>query len=111
MPGSQAGAVGLRAGIALDAKSRGMNIAMRYSSWRGACTRINRALPPKMGIGFSKSSVEMNMGYEILALVIFCLAVAHGWLWSTEQRRRAVQAAYDEIRNEIRRERSNVDCR
>ena len=49
------------------------------------------------------------MGPEIIAFVIFGLAMAHGWLWSMEQRRKAVQAAYDEIREEVRRERSNPD--
>lgn len=50
------------------------------------------------------------MGSEILALVVFCGAMAHGWLWSMDQRHRAVQMAYDEIRKQVRRERRNVDC-
>ncbi len=53
---------------------------------------------------------EAYMGYQILFLVVFGLAIAHGWLWSSEQRRKAVQEAYDEIRREVRRERSNLDC-
>jgi hypothetical protein len=44
------------------------------------------------------------MGYEIIALVLFGLAILHGWLWSVGERRKAVQAAYDAIRNEVRRE-------
>ncbi len=48
------------------------------------------------------------MGIEIIAAVVFFLAMAHGWLWSVTERRKAVQAAYDEIRDEIRRERENA---
>ncbi len=44
------------------------------------------------------------MGYEIIALVLFGLAILHGWLWSVSERRKAVQAAYDAIRNEVCRE-------
>ncbi len=47
------------------------------------------------------------MGYEILAIVVFGLAIAHGLLWSMTERRKSVQAAYDEILDEVRRERSN----
>ena len=47
------------------------------------------------------------MGDEIVALVLFGLAILHGWLWSVSERRKAVQAAYDAIRNEVRRERAN----
>ncbi len=49
--------------------------------------------------------LELFMGQPILAFVVFGLAMAHGWLWSMEERRKAVQAAYDEIRDEVRRER------
>ena len=46
------------------------------------------------------------MPYQILALVLFGLAILHGWMWSVGERRKAVQAVYDEIRNEVRRERA-----
>lgn len=49
------------------------------------------------------------MGYQVVALLVFGLAMAHGWLWSTLERRKAVQAAYDDIRKEIRRERGNLE--
>ncbi len=45
------------------------------------------------------------MGHGIIVLALFVLAIAHGWLWSIHERRKAVQAAYDEIRKEVRRER------
>jgi hypothetical protein len=45
------------------------------------------------------------MGFEIMAFVLFGLAILHGWLWSVQERRKAVQAAYDEIRKQVRRER------
>ena len=48
------------------------------------------------------------MGYQLLGVIVFLLAIAHGWLWSCAQRRKAVQDAYNEIRNEIRRERGNA---
>lgn len=51
----------------------------------------------------------MNMGHDVVALLVFGFAIAHGWLWSTLERRKAVQAAYDEIRKEVRRERGNLD--
>jgi hypothetical protein len=47
------------------------------------------------------------MPYQIIAVLLFGLAMLHGWMWSVEERRKAVQAAYDEIRNEVRRERAN----
>jgi hypothetical protein len=36
---------------------------------------------------------------------VFCLAIAHGWLWSKDQRRQAVQEAFDNIRKQVRQER------
>ncbi len=53
---------------------------------------------------------EPYMGHDILFVLVFGLAIAHGWLWSNEERRKAVQEAYDEILREVRRERSNLDC-
>ncbi len=47
------------------------------------------------------------MGQPVLAIVVFGLAMLHGWLWSMDERRKAVQEAYDEIRDEIQRERQN----
>ena len=47
------------------------------------------------------------MPYQIIAVLLFGLAMLHGWMWSVEERRKAVQAAYDEIRNEVRRERAH----
>ncbi|MGH9523306.1 MAG: hypothetical protein ACRD3E_12335 [Terriglobales bacterium] len=49
------------------------------------------------------------MGHQVVALLVFGLAMVHGWLWSVQERRKAVQAAYDEIRKEVRRERGNLD--
>ncbi len=60
------------------------------------------------GIGTSGGpgrSFEIFMGQPILVVVVFGLAMLHGWLWSMDERRKAVQAAYDEIREEVRRER------
>ena len=51
------------------------------------------------------------MGHLVIVLLVFGVfgvAVAHGWLWSMTERRKAVQAAFDEIRDEVRRERGNV---
>jgi hypothetical protein len=47
------------------------------------------------------------MPYQIIAVLLFGLAMLHGWMWSVEERRKAVQAAYDEICAEVRRERAN----
>lgn len=62
-----------------------------------------------MGIGMMYVQIELCMGLEILFAVAFCLAVVHGWLWSMQQRQRAVEAAYEQIRNEVRRERTRVN--
>ncbi len=51
---------------------------------------------------------ELIMGQPILAVVVFGLAMLHGWLWSVDERRKAVQSAYDEILEEVRRERRGV---
>jgi hypothetical protein len=56
-------------------------------------------------IGPPQASFELCMGEPILAVIVFGLAMAHGWLWSMDERRKAVQEAYDQIRDEIRRER------
>jgi len=42
-----------------------------------------------------------------LAMVVFMLAVLHGYLWSEEQRHEAVQDAYNSILEEVRQERKN----
>ncbi len=57
------------------------------------------------GIGGRAATVELGMGHGIIVLLLFVLAIAHGWLWSIQERRKAVQAAYDDIRKEVRRER------
>ena len=49
------------------------------------------------------------MGYPLVAVLVFGLAIAHGWLWSIQERHKAVEAAYEEIRKEVRRERGNLD--
>lgn len=49
------------------------------------------------------------MGYPLVAVLVFGLAIVHGWLWSIQERRKAVEAAYDEIRKEVRREHGNLD--
>ncbi len=49
------------------------------------------------------------MEYGLIVLALFVLAIAHGWLWSIHERRKAVQAAYDEIRKEVRREHQSGD--
>ncbi len=43
--------------------------------------------------------------WEWLALIVFGLAVVHGWLWSTGERYKAVRGAFEKIRDEVRRER------
>ncbi len=62
-------------------------------------------LLPKPDIGTTRPSFELFMGQPILAVVVFGLAMVHGWLWSMDERRKAVQEAYDQIRDEVRRER------
>jgi hypothetical protein len=56
-------------------------------------------------IGARSQFFELLMAQPILAFVVFGLAMVHGWLWSVGERRKALQAAYDEIRDEVRRER------
>ena len=46
------------------------------------------------------------MAKEIIVLAVFGLAMAHGWVWSARKRDKALQRAYAEIRDEVRRERS-----
>ncbi|HZU44725.1 MAG TPA: hypothetical protein VE994_18750 [Terriglobales bacterium] len=48
------------------------------------------------------------MPYQIIAVLLYGLAMLHGWMWSVSERRKAVQAAYDEIRDEVRRECANA---
>jgi hypothetical protein len=49
------------------------------------------------------------MELHVVALLVFGLALAHGWIWSALERREAVQSAYDEIRKEVRRERGDLE--
>ena len=67
--------------------------------------RGNRMLRRERDISDRSEFFESNMAQPILAFVIFGLAMVHGWLWSMGERCKAVQAAYDEIRDEVRRER------
>ena len=86
----------------------------KFSRNRGCTNRCaseykNRALRVRLDIATTASSVEMGMGYPVVALLVFGLAMVHGWLWSMLERRKAVEIAYDEIRKEVRRERGNLD--
>ena len=44
-----------------------------------------------------------------LAFAVFTLSMLHGFLWSEDQRREAVQDAYNSILEEVREERKNGD--
>lgn len=45
--------------------------------------------------------------YLVMWLLLFLAATLCGYLWSRDQRRRAVEQAYQNIREEIRRERES----
>jgi hypothetical protein len=92
---------------ALGWNVRGLGGAVRINSQ--ALTQHRQVLE-KLGVaaGFGHRegrSVDLIGVHELLGFVLYFLAMAHGYLWSKEERRRAVQEAYDQIRTEVREER------
>lgn len=68
----------------------------------------SRAAAEKQASKDARLSVQFGMGYQIIIVAVFLLLVALGWLWSMAERHKAVQDAYDEIRKQVKRERSNM---
>ncbi len=66
---------------------------------------------PDGDIVIHAEAFQIMVGYPLIALAVFGLAIADGWLWSVIERCKAVEAAYDEIREQVTRERSKMDRR